>query len=170
MFYEAIGAQLGRTAESLAADDPSLPMDERARRERRQTIKLLRGIGAIWPQLFLALDEESAILEATLRSASEAARSNHLPMRDDKHDDSIDDKHEDSIDDHDDDKETDGGVGIADPLARYRGLLLELDALVIRLHERGHEPWAQDTLRSLRRGLSDAAQVQGRLVDDMLAV
>ena len=162
MFYEAIGAQLGRAAESLAADDPSLPMDERARRERRQTIKLLRRIGAIWPQLFLALDEESAILEATLRSASEAARSNHLPMRDDKHDD--------SIDGHDDDKETDGGVGIADPRARYRGLLLELDALVIRLHERGHEPWAQDALRSLRRGLSDAAQVQGRLVDDMLAV
>lgn len=158
MFYESIGAQLGRAAESLAADDPNQPIDERGQRERRQTIKLLRRIGAIWPQLFQALDEESAILEATLRSASEAARANDLTLQNNKHED----KHED--------KETDTSAGNANPLARYRGLLLELDGLVIRLHERGHEPWAQDALRSLRRGLSDAAQVQGRLVDEMLLV
>lgn len=147
MFYEAIGTQLGRAAESLAADDPSLPIDERGQRERRQTIKLLRRIGSIWPQLFQALDEESAILEATLRSACKTARSNHLILQEDAE-----------------------SVETRDPLARYRGLLRELDGLVIRLHERGHEPWAQDALRKLRRGLSDAAQVQGRLVDDMLAV
>ena len=158
MFYESIGAQLGRAAESLAADDPNQPIDERGQRERRQTIKLLRRIGAIWPQLFQALDEESAILEATLRSATEAARANDLALQNNRHED----KHED--------KETDTSAGNANPLARYRGLLLELDGLVIRLHERGHEPWAQDALRSLRRGLSDAAQVQGRLVDEMLLV
>lgn len=162
MFYESIGAQLGRAAESLAADDPNQPIDERGQRERRQTIKLLRRIGAIWPQLFQALDEESAILEATLRSATEAARANALALQNNKHEDKDEDKHED--------KETDTSAGNADPLARYRGLLLELDGLVIRLHERGHEPWAQDALRSLRRGLSDAAQVQGRLVDEMLLV
>ena len=158
MFYESIGAQLGRAAESLAADDPNQPIDERGQRERRQTIKLLRRIGAIWPQLFQALDEESAILEATLRSATEAARANDLALQNNRHED----KHED--------QETDTSASNADPLTRYRGLLLELDGLVIRLHERGHEPWAQDALRSLRRGLSDAAQVQGRLVDEMLLV
>jgi hypothetical protein len=58
---------------------------------------------------------------------------------------------------------------IADPLARYRGLLWALDELVILLHEHGQTPWAQEALRALRRGLADAAEVQGRLVDDMLA-
>ena len=55
-------------------------------------------------------------------------------------------------------------------LARYRGLLRELDEIVILLHEHSRQPWAQDALRALRRGLADAADVQGRLVDEMLTV
>ncbi len=142
MFYESIGALLGRAAEAVAADDPSRLVDERGQRERRGTIKLLRRIGVIWPKLFQTLEEESAILEATLRSAVDAAR--RAP--------------------------TDEVAVSADPLDRYRQLLYHLDELVIVLHEHGQEPWAQDALRSLRRGLADAAEVQGRLVDDMLTV
>ncbi len=145
MFYESIGALLGRAAEAVAADDPSRLVDERGQRERRGTIKLLRRISVIWPKLFQTLEEESAILEATLRSAAEAARAHRLAP-------------------------TDEGTVSADPLERYRRLLYDLDELVILLHEHGQEPWAQDALRSLRRGLADAAEVQGTLVDDMLAV
>jgi hypothetical protein len=147
MFYEAIGAQLGRAAEALAADDPNQPLDARAQQERRQTIKLLRRIGAIWPALFRALDEESAILEATLRNASEAVRAQKLTTGDES-----------------------PSAGSSDPLARYRMLLCEIDELVILLHRHSQEPWAETALRSLRRGLADAADVQGRLVDDMLAI
>ena len=146
MFYESIGTLLGQAGDSIAADDPNVVVDERAQRERRQTTKLLRRIGAIWPQLFQALDEESSILDATLRTACEAARTHHLA-------------------------EISSTAGSeADPLTRYRRLLCELDELVIQLHEHSDETWAQDALRSVRGGLADAAEVQGRLVDHMLTV
>ena len=58
MFYESIGAQLSRAAESLAAIDPARPVDERGQRERRATVRLLRRIGVVWPSLFGALAEE----------------------------------------------------------------------------------------------------------------
>ena len=144
-FYESIGALVGRAAEAREADDPRTPVDERGQRQRRGTIKLLRRIGVILPNVFAALDEESAILETTLRSAVDAAQAHRLAP-------------------------TDELADSADPLDRYRRLLYQLDALVIVLHEHSREPWAQDALRSLRRGLADAAEVQGRLVDDMLAV
>ena len=146
MFYESVGALLGGAAEALAADDPNRPVDERGQRERRQITVLLRRIGVIWPKLFQALEEESAILESTLRSTAETARAHQLAAADGP-----------------------TSAGIADPLVRYRQLLFDLDQLVILLHEHGQEPWVQDALRSLRRGLADAAEVQGRLVDDMLA-
>ncbi len=147
MFYESIGTQLGRVAEALAADDPGRLVDERGQRERRATIKLLRRIGLIWPKLFGALDEESAILEATVQTAAEAARAHRLTLADER-----------------------ASARIVDPLVRYRRLHYELDELVILLHEHDGEPWALDALHSLRRGLADAADVQGRLVDDMLTV
>ena len=146
MFYESIGAQLGRAAQALADDDPSRSRDERGQRERRQIVSLLRRVGAIWPELFRALDEESKILEATLRSATAAARAQRLGPEGEP-----------------------ASAATVNPLARYRQLLCELDELVILLHEHGEQPWAQDALRSLRRGLADAAEVQGRVVDNMLA-
>ncbi len=145
MFYESIGLQLGGAAEALAADDPRNPVDERGARQRRGTIKMLRRISLIWPSLFQALDEETAILEATLRSTAEALLPHRLGV-------------------------TDEPALPTEPLARYSGLLYELDQLVIQLHEHGEEPWAQAALRSVRRGLADAAEVQGRLVDEMLSV
>ena len=146
MFYESVGVLLGGAAEALAADDPNRPVDERGQRERRQITVLLRRIGVIWPKLFQALDEESAILESTLRSTAETARAHQLAAADGP-----------------------TSAGITDPLVRYRQLLFDLDQWVILLHEHGQEPWVQAALRSLRRGLADAAEVQGRLVDDMLA-
>ncbi len=151
MFYESIGAQLSPAAETLEADDPSRPLDERGQRQRRSAIKLLRRIGVVWPSLFRALDEECAILEATRRSAAEAARAQNLTPKSER-------------------ASPDGASEKDDPFPRYRRLHFELDALVILLYEHAHEPWAQAALRSLRRGLADAAEVQGRVVDDMLAV
>ncbi len=142
-----MGASLGRAAEVLASEDPGRQLDERGQRERRGTTRMLRRIGAIWPTLFEALNEESEILDATLRSAAAAARAQQRAPTEDR-----------------------ASAATADPLARYRLLLFELDQMVILLHEHGEQPWAQDALRSLRRGLFDAAEVQGREVDDMLAV
>ncbi len=153
MFYESIGAQLGRAAEALTADDTSRALDERGQRERRQITTLLRRIGVIWPKLFRALDEESEILEATRHSAAEAARAHRL-MPDLPAQDATDQP---------------ASAGNVDPLLRYRRLQCELDELVILLHEHGQEPWAQQAIGRLRRGLADAAEVQGRLVDEMLA-
>lgn len=150
MFYESIGPLLGGAARVLATDDPSLPLDERGLRERRQALTLLRRIGVIWPSLFAALDEESEILDATLRGAVSVARAHQLipPQGEPK-------PSED--------------VASEDPLERYRRLLFELDGLVVLLHEQGQEDWAQEAIRCLRRGLGDAEEVQGRLVDAMLA-
>ena len=146
MFYELIGTLLGQAAVSLASDSPDRLGDERAQRERRQITALLRRIGAIWPDLFRALEEECSILEKTLRDTAEAARRSGLAA-----------------------SESAALSAGAEPLARYRALHCELDEWVIRLHERDHEPWAGEALRALRRGLADAAEVQGRLVDGMLA-
>lgn len=136
---------LGEAAVSLEADRPEEIDDERAARERRQLTALLRRVSAIWPDLFRAIDEECSILGETLRAASEAARANGLAVA-----------------------ESPSASGSRDPLARHRELLVGLDELVLLLHEQGHEAWAQDALRGLRRGLADAAEVEGRLVDGML--
>jgi hypothetical protein len=145
LFYEMIGVLLGRASEALTAGDLASRQDERSQRELRQITTLLRRISVIWPQLFLALAEESAILEATLRTAVSTARAYQLAATDE------------------------GAVtGVADPLIRYRRLLSGLDAMVILLYEHADEPWARAALRSLRRGLAAAADVQGRLVEAML--
>lgn len=146
MFYELIGTLLGQAAASLASDQLGRVADERAQRERRQITALLRRVGAIWPDLFRALEEECSILEETLRSAAETALAHGLAPAESR--------------------EIGGSV---DPLARYRELLCKLDEWVILLREHAQEPWTQDALRALRAGLGDAAEVQGRLVDGMLA-
>ena len=142
LFYETIGPLLGRAADALEGADLPAPPDERRQRELRQIRTLLRRIRAIWPDMFHALAEETAILEATLRAAISQANAHGL------------------------DPEGEGAA--AGPLDRYRGLLGALDAMVILLQEHAEEVWAQDAMRSIRRGLADAAEVQGRLVDDML--
>ena len=146
LFYETIGVLVSRAGETLVRGDLASQRDERGQREFRQVTRLLRRVGVIWPQLFAALAEESAILEDTLRSAASAARDHELTPKD-----------------------VDAVADVADPLARYSRLLTAIDAMVVLLYEHHDEPWAQDALRSLRRGLAAAAEVQGRLVDAMLA-
>jgi len=146
VFYELIGRLLVQAAASLAADRPGELDDERWQRERRRITALLRRMGAIWPQLFRALREESSILEETLRRAIEVGRARGL-------------------------READSSAlpESEDPLAHYRALHCSLDEWVVVLREHDQEAWAQDALVALRAGLGDAAEVQGRLVDEMLA-
>lgn len=144
LFYETIGVLVSGAGEALVRSELASQRDERGQREFRQITTLLRRVGVIWPQLFSALAEESAILEETLRAAASVARDHGLTP-------------------------DDADADVADPLARYSQLLSAIDAMVVLLYEHYDEPWAQDAVRSLRRGLAAAAEVQGRLVDAMLA-
>lgn len=144
MFYESIGELLGQAAAALA-DDSEGPMDARDQRARRQVTTFVRRAALIWPKLFQSLAEETAILETSLRRAIEDARAHGLDPADER-----------------------AERASTDPLTRYRELLCVLDEWVIRLHAHSSETWAEEALRSLRRGLADAAEVQGRLVDEML--
>ena len=146
MFYESIGMLLGGAAESLAAGADDASGDEREARRRRQITTLVRRLGAVWPDLFAALAEETAILETTLAGALQAARANELPV-----------------------PPSAGGAAPSDPLERYRAVMRELDELLIGFHAREEETWAGEAVRRVRRGLADAAEVQGRIVDAMLA-
>ena len=146
MFYESIGAQLGRAADLLTEAPTDRGLDDRARRERRQITRLCRRVGRIWPDLFLALEEESRILDETRSAALGVVKAHGLVVTDHP-----------PISAH-----------LGDPLARYRQLLLEVDELVILLHTQRSDGWAQQSLSALRSGLAEAAEVQGRLVDKML--
>ena len=145
LFYETLGVLVRSAGEALERGDLAGERDERGHREFRQVTALLRRVGVIWPQLFGALAEESAILEETLRGAVSVAREHALAPNDE------------------------ALSQLTDPLARYSRLLTDLDAAVVLLYEHYDETWAQEALRSLRRGLAAAAEVQGRLVDAMLA-
>ena len=143
MFYEALGTLLGQAAGAFA-NAPAGGGDARSQREIRNVSTLLRRTGAIWPRLFRTLGEETSILEATFEEVSAVAREHGIdvaPPSEDR----------------------------ADPLARYAALQRSLDELTARLHATPDEAWASDALRRLRRGLTDAAEAQGRLVDEMLA-
>ena len=106
-FYESIGPLLARAATALEQTDLRTPEDERSQRQLRGLRTLLRRIGAIYPGLFSALEEETEILEATLCAAISQIEAQGL-----------DPEHEDPA----------GG-----PLDRYSGLLGALDAMVILL-------------------------------------
>jgi hypothetical protein len=142
LFYESIGPLLDKAARVLEREDGPAAGDERTQRELRQTRTLLRRIGAVWPDLFAALEEEIAILSETHGNTASELRTRGLDVPEAK--------------------------PCADPLDRYRGLLAALDAAVILLQEHEKEAWAEEATRSLRTGLSAAADVQGRLVDGML--
>lgn len=146
MFYELIGDLLTHGGDALTDRHSDRGAgDERTQREFRQIALLMRRVGAIWPSLFASLEQETEILSATLdRVAAHLAQA---------------------------------GVGWeptepagSDPLQHYRYLLTELDRMVIILHEAHDQPWAAEALRDLRHGLAEAADVQGELVDQALAL
>ena len=146
MFYELIGRLLAQASVALTSDEVGVAVDERAQRERRQITALLRRVAAIWPELFSALQEECRILEKTACDVAEAAAAHGLAPAKSR-----------SV------------PGVAEPLLRYTELQCELDEWVILLRTHDGQAWAQEALRTLREGLGDAAEVQGRLVDQMLA-
>ena len=143
MFYEVIGGLLSRASEGLAEGDAGRRDDERGRRAFRQVTTMLRRLGAIWPQLFAALEEESELLRQAWLLGRAALREHGVEIAAEEE--------------------------AADPLVRYAQLQRNLDAVVIALHRVESEAWARAALVEVRRGLARAAAVQGRLVDDMLA-
>ena len=117
--------------------------DVKAQRARRGNTTLVRRLGAVWPAVFSALRDETAVLETTLADACRVAAEHGI--------------------------EIEREASVADPVGHYAALQRDLDTVVERLHAAGDEAWAQSALRDMRRGFAEAADVQGHLVDAMLA-
>lgn len=147
MFYEAIGTLIENSADALTErHGDGRVKDVRDEREFRQILLLLRRVGAIWPDLFASLEEEIGVLDKTLAEVVAACPDlgGQLPG-------------------------TRAGRS-QDPLRHYREVLADLDTLVVALHARPEDPAAALAARAVRRGLAAAAEIQGELVDRMLAV
>ena len=144
MFYEALASLLGKAGDAIQAGLDDGPGDARSRRQMRQIALLLRRTHAIWPALFGTLIQDTQILRRGLDQSNEILSSHGLDTSQVEHD--------------------------GDPLALYRELERALDRTVERLAERATEVWAARALSSLRRCLAQSAEVQGKLVDEMLSV
>jgi len=141
MFYEGIGKLLAETATILAAGDSAA--DEKARRAQRGLTTLLRRVGAAWPGILGALVEETAVFEATLERARAAASRQGL--------------------------EVPAEAASSDPLAHYGALQRELQAHILGFHAAGGSDASTEALRDIRRGMAEAAEIQGVVVEKMLA-
>jgi hypothetical protein len=53
---------------------------------------------------------------------------------------------------------------------RYRQAQADLDAALLALQDHLGEAWADAAVRRLRAGLAEAADIQGELIDRVLAV
>jgi hypothetical protein len=146
VFYEAIGMLVEHAGETLTARHADgREKDVRDQREFRQITTLLKRVGAMWPHVFTSLEAELDVLERTLDGAVAA-----LPELS---------------------GQVSGGADRSeDPLQRYRQVLADLDVVVVTLHDRAGDPTAATVVRAVRRGLAEAAEIQGRLVDLALAV
>jgi hypothetical protein len=141
MFYEGIGKLVAESAALLAVGHEG--GDAKAQRAQRGVTTLLRRLGAVWPGLFCTLRDETAVLEATLAAARKAASAQGVDVESE--------------------------AEVSDPVGHYGALQRELDHFVEAFHAAGDPEWAQSALRGMRRGFAEAAEVQGRLVDEMLA-
>lgn len=144
MFYDALGSLLGQAGAAIDASYRiAAPADGRTQRESRQIALLLRRTRAIWPSLFATLARETEILRRGLEEANSVLTAH-------------------------------GGAACSvdaddDPLLDYRRIGLALDSVVERLAAQADQAWAANALVALRRRLAEAAEVQGRLVDQMLS-
>jgi hypothetical protein len=149
MFYDLIGNLLVRGGEALRdRHGGGAPGDERTEREFRQIGLLMRRVGAIWPDLFTSLSRESAAL-GSARDQVFTLIERSVPAW------------------------TRPPVALCtadDPLRTYKSVLRDLDGVVDLLHEYHEEPWASEALCILRRGMAEAADIQGELVDRALSV
>lgn len=139
--YDRIGELLVRAGSSLVADGPSAAGDERDARSARQIALLVTRVGAMWPHLTRCLLEESAILESAL---------NTLPGN----------------------LASDVGTGehADDPFVRYQWLRSGLDDALRGLRQLDPTEETEACLAALRRAMSEAAAVQGRVVEMALAI
>lgn len=144
MFYDALGSLLGQAGDALEQRGEMQPDDLRTQRETRQIGVLLRRTRGVWPRLFETLLAETALLREGLEAAN-ADLERH-------------------------DFETSPAPAEADPLSDHRAVLRALDSTIDRLGELPPEAWSETALTRLRRCLAEAADVQGRLVDEMLAI
>lgn len=145
MFYEAIGTLVEHAGETLTArHGDGREQDVRDQREFRQITTLLKRVALMWPHLFASLDEEIEVLTRTLDEAVSAAPDLAARL-------------------------SSAAERAHDPLLRYRQVLADLDAIVIALHDRPDDPVAVGALRRTRKGLAEAAEIQGRLIDLALA-
>jgi hypothetical protein len=146
MFYELVGKLLENSGEALIAPTLDDSMDvEREQRQVRQIALLMRRVGAILPDMFSRLERETEVLSSTLDSVVH-------DIREAGHD---------------------WEITVAwprDPLDRYRVLNAELERTVVLLHSYYEEAWANVALSTLRRGMLQAAEIQGELVDRALSV
>jgi hypothetical protein len=146
LIYEAIGSLLSHAGEALATrHSGNGHKDVRSDREFRQIATLLSRIGAIWPNLFNDLQREIRAFEETLASVRTQCAANGVEL-------------------------PESTISSADPLVRYREALLDMDRALQTLQEHNGEPWREVAVRRLREGLADAAEIQGELIDQALAV
>lgn len=144
MFYEALGSLLGQAGAAIDASvGDAASVDGRTQRESRQIALLLRRTRAIWPRLFATLAQETEILRRGLEEANSVLTARGGAASTVEADD--------------------------DPLLDYRRIGLALDSVVGRLADQADQAWAAEALVALRRRFSEAAELQGRLVDQMLS-
>lgn len=144
MFYETLGELLGQAGMAIAQPGFADPDDARAEREARQIALLLLRVQAIWPALLPSLMAENGVLRRGLDAANASLHERGL--------------------------ETVSVTEVEDPFALHRDLERGLDRLVDRLAARADQDWASESLAALRVQLVAAAEIQGRLVDEMLSV
>lgn len=146
MFYELVGKLLENSGEALIGHTVDDSIDvEREQRQVRQIALLMRRVGAILPDMFSTLERETEVLSSTLDSVVHDIR----------------------------EAGQDWEITAAwppDPLDRYRVLNSELERTVVLLHSYHEEAWANAALSTLRRGMLQAAEIQGELVDRALCV
>ncbi len=148
MFYEGLGLLLRRGAEVLERTPPQAD-DERSQRQLRMLTSLVRRSGVVLPMMFGAVEDELRVLERTradldrdLIRLGRRSPCGAAPVP------------------------ADGD----DPLARLRRLRAQIDDGVVELHRcDADDPEVAAARRSLRRGLREAAEIEGKLVDAMLA-
>jgi hypothetical protein len=156
MFYDAFAALIAQAGDALETRDAQHSDDPRFRREGRQIATFLRRTGAVWSDLFTALQAETRVLEEGHQAVNvklRAAGCEAVPLR-----------------------PRAAGLGPlassseTEPLERYRAINRALDEVVERLTPRAREPWAKEALGELRASLARAAAIQGQLVDRMLEI
>ena len=141
MFYEGIGKLLAAASELLGAGDGD--GDAKAQRAQRGIQVLLRRLGAVWPSVFSALARELEVYERVVARGRATLAEQGFELH--------------------------AEVQAASPVERYAQLQRELDALVVALHEQRGAAWARPALHEVRKGMAEAAAVQGELVEAMLA-